>query len=466
MAEVLADARRELARELGAEVEIVDEAPPGAPLWLVGPASANGALAALGPAPADGAYLVVDRARRLLVTDAPSLPSVWETFSLLRSLARMPDGVHLVGDCASVDEAIDLVVGEVGDCYPSFELRGVDWSAVCARNVERVRVADRPVEAIQAWLAELDDTHTWARPTRPPGHLPFEAWISPSREVVLTHVPEGSAAHEAGVRAGFRLIGEDVEAWWHRTAATPHAKPLVAARRLLEGAPGETRRFAAAIGSGPVVDWEETYAELPFEPVASWRRLASGAGYLRVRAWTDGRAIDAATDEALSACRDAPGLVVDLRGNGGGDVTLARRFRDRFLDRPARLGTIRTSVPGGGLSEPEPIDGEPAPEANRWRGPVRFLTDPLTYSSSEDALLGLQGLPHVEVLGEPSGGGSGRVRSLRLLPGWRLTVSTALTYDRDGRCVEGAGIPVDRPVASRRGSGDDDPVLDAAARGW
>jgi hypothetical protein len=27
--------------------------------------------------------------------------------------------------------------------------------------------------------------------------------------------------------------------------------------------------------------------------------------------------------------------------------------------------------------------------------------------------------------------------------GMTLTASTALTYDRDGHCVEGAGIPVD-----------------------
>jgi hypothetical protein len=35
---------------------------------------------------------------------------------------------------------------------------------------------------------------------------------------------------------------------------------------------------------------------------------------------------------------------------------------------------------------------------------------------------------------------------LRLVPGWRLTISTALTYDLRGHCIEGNGIPVDVTV--------------------
>ena len=82
-------------------------------------------------------------------------------------------------------------------------------------------------------------------------------------------------------------------------------------------------------------------------------------------------------------------------------------------------------------------------------------------------MLGLQGLDHVDVVGEPSGGGSGRMRTLRLLPGWRLTVSTALTYDRSGRCVEGAGISVDRYVAPNRfDPAARDMVLEEADTGW
>jgi carboxyl-terminal processing protease len=90
---------------------------------------------------------------------------------------------------------------------------------------------------------------------------------------------------------------------------------------------------------------------------------------------------------------------------------------------------------------------------------VVVLTDSLTFSASEDFLLGLQGLEHVTVVGRPSGGGSGRPRALRLLPGMTLTVSTALTYDREGHCVEGAGIPVDVPA-----TGSDDEVLALATR--
>jgi carboxyl-terminal processing protease len=71
------------------------------------------------------------------------------------------------------------------------------------------------------------------------------------------------------------------------------------------------------------------------------------------------------------------------------------------------------------------------------------LTDPMTYSASEDFLLGLQGLPHVTVVGQRSGGGSGRPRTIRILPDMTITISTALTFDREGVCVENHGIPVD-----------------------
>jgi carboxyl-terminal processing protease len=81
-----------------------------------------------------------------------------------------------------------------------------------------------------------------------------------------------------------------------------------------------------------------------------------------------------------------------------------------------------------------------------WHKPVRFLIDRQTYSASEDAILGLGGLPHVQIVGEPSGGGSGRARTIALTPEIYATISSALTFDRIGHCVEANGIPVDLPL--------------------
>jgi C-terminal processing protease CtpA/Prc len=189
----------------------------------------------------------------------------------------------------------------------------------------------------------------------------------------------------------------------------------------------------------------------------TWSRLDAERGYVQIRVWAAGQGIDESVDEAFAGLAGLATLVLDLRGNPGGNLLLATRTRDRFLREPTTLGSIRYSTGEGRLSERFPLVAEPAPAEKRWAGRLVVLTDPLTFSSSEDFLLGLQGLDHVTVVGAPSGGGSGRPRSLRLLPGWTLTVSTALTYDREGHCIEGAGVPVDVAV-----TGTDEDVLAAA----
>ena len=202
--------------------------------------------------------------------------------------------------------------------------------------------------------------------------------------------------------------------------------------------------------------WEEEPSFQPWAQPVTWRRLASGAGYLRIAAWLEG--IEDEIDAALVELSGAEKLIVDLRRNHGGSLLLAARTRDRFLRTETTLGSIRYSDGSGGLAPPVALTSGPADDG-RWPGRLIVLTDALTFSSSEDFLLGLQGLEHVTVAGSPSGGGSGRPRSIRLLPGWTLTVSTALTYDRDGHCVEGAGIPVDVPLLPS--GADVDAVLDS-----
>lgn len=66
----------------------------------------------------------------------------------------------------------------------------------------------------------------------------------------------------------------------------------------------------------------------------------------------------------------------------------------------------------------------------------------------EEFLLGLQGLEHVTVLAEPTGGGSGRPRTITITPELTISIGTALTYDRQHRCIELNGLPVDGPATT------------------
>jgi carboxyl-terminal processing protease len=430
--------------ELGAPVEIVETNPgEGARLLLT-----------LDEEHAGPPVMTFDPGAAVLEARAGDAGGILEALNLLRTAVRL-GGEVAATDCSTLDEAIERVVLEVADTYPAFGLRGLDWAAICARHIGRVSQAEDPLPAFQRWLAELEDGHTWAWP--PLGNLPYAVRVDGGAAFV--RLRQGSAGWEAGVRPGWRLLAIDgAEAaegdWLARAAAPPHARPFIAGRRLLAGPVGVARTVEAVSPDGLTAVWEDAPAARPAAPLVSWRQLEPAVGYLRVEAWVAGA--DEAVGAALEELRGCESLVLDLAGNPGGDLVLASGTRDRFLRERTVLGSIRYSIGGGELSRPFELVGEPA-HGGRWNGRLVVLTDELTFSSSEDFLLGLAGLDHVTVVGRRSGGGSGRPRALRLLPGTTLTVSTALTYDREGRCIEGAGIPVDVEVA-----GGDDEMLEVA----
>ena len=446
-AALLEHEKAEFEVELGTNVEVVADDPgDGVARWLLRLDGDTGSPPTIS----------FDPETRLIVSRASDVGGLFESVNLWRTLIRTGRGSLAARDCADLEEAIARVEAEVTDTYPSFELRGLDWPEICARHVERVRSSDDPLAAVQRWLAELQDGHTWA--WAPTGNLAYAVSVA-GGTATFARIPAGTGAHAAGVRPGWHLAeidGAPVDAadWLARAAAPPHSRPLIAGRRLLAGATGTLRTLRAVGPSGGHAEWEEAPTSLPEGPLVSWSRLDAERGYLQVRGWAAGQGIDELIDEAFAVLEGCGALVLDLRGNPGGNLLLATRTRDRFLRERTTLGSIRFSTGEGRLSESLPIVAQPAPAEKRWSGRLVVLTDPLTFSSSEDFLLGLQGLEHVTVVGAPSGGGSGRPRALRLLPGWTLTVSTALTYDRESRCVEGAGIPVDIPVA-----GTDDEVL-------
>jgi carboxyl-terminal processing protease len=448
--------------ELGAPAHLTSTSSSEGAKFLLGPAALNPAFSELAIPPSREPCVWIERTRKLLVADAPDIEGVTESLSLLRTLTSSNVTRVAASSCESIDECAARFRQEIAWTYPAFQLRGIDWDEHCRQHEPRLLAADDPFDAMQRWVATLGDMHTWVRSDPPHGLLTYTVHVDPDK-ATFVHVPAGTSAAEAGVQPGDQLINVDPLAALERTGGPAQMKPYLAGRRLISGPAGIARTFTARSQEGVERSFSDTPSLSPFGAPVDLSKRSRDTGYIRVRGFPPG--FNQRIDAAFQEIRECSRLIIDLRGNAGGMLTEALNFRDRFIDRPMTMGTIQYSSPGGELSPSFPIDAEPTSTYARWPKPVRFLTDQMTASASEDALLGLQGLPHIQLVGAPTAGGSGRPRSIRLLPGMRLSVSTALTFDRSGRCIEGNGLQTDvaAPVML---DGDENEAIEVADRSW
>ena len=88
------------------------------------------------------------------------------------------------------------------------------------------------------------------------------------------------------------------------------------------------------------------------------------------------------------------------------------------------------------------------------------------FSATDIFLAAMKTRPTVELIGTPSGGGSGRARRHRLTQsGIELRLSSMVSYQPDGRLFEGHGVSPDtviEPIATDLVRDGTDTVLDAA----
>ena len=115
------------------------------------------------------------------------------------------------------------------------------------------------------------------------------------------------------------------------------------------------------------------------------------------------RGISAAIDVALADLRDCDGIVIDLRGNSGGDAMMAGEVAGHFFDEPGVLGTqrMRASDFEYRYRPRRRIAGR---EVDIFDGPLVIVTDETTGSCSELFSGGMQALGRAVVIGEVTAG--------------------------------------------------------------
>ena len=132
----------------------------------------------------------------------------------------------------------------------------------------------------------------------------------------------------------------------------------------------------------------------------------------------------------LSIC---DGLILDVRNNGGGLLTLSDRIASRFTNEKILTGYLsyKTGTGHSEFSKPEPIYVEPATDRVRWQKPVAVLTNRRSYSSTNDFVGKMKQMPQAIIIGDKTGGGSGLPFSSELPNGWSVRFSASPMYDPD-----------------------------------
>lgn len=167
-----------------------------------------------------------------------------------------------------------------------------------------------------------------------------------------------------------------------------------------------------------------------------YRILDDNIGYLRVSSFQS--TIGAGNlDDILLYMQPCLGLIIDLRGNGGGMLSSAETLAARFTDEELLVGYMRHKTGKGhddfsGLEEQrlKPAKGV------RWHKPVVVLTNRSVFSAANEFVKYMRHCPNVTIVGDQTGGGAGLPFSSELPNGWSIRFSACPMYDTDKQSTE------------------------------
>lgn len=295
---------------------------------------------------------------------------------------------------------------------------------------------------------------------------------------VITHVQPRSAAARAGLRPGFvikRVGGRSMPVVISEFEGNPTFKsvfrgelPMILLAAFINGErqspvtltylDGRNRarrvtikrdklggEMSPAIGNLPAM-----YTE--FES----RSLPGGFGYIRFNAFMPG--LMKKVCAALRSHRDAPGLILDLRGNQGGLLGMIGGLSGLLETKSIVMGIMRSRAGRGALMA--------YPQRMPYSGPIVILVDGSTQSAAEMFASGLQESGRAVVVGEQSAGNTLPSAIMKLPTGALFQYGFADYETASGGRLEGHGITPDIQVElSRRALlAGPDPQMAAALR--
>jgi len=185
-----------------------------------------------------------------------------------------------------------------------------------------------------------------------------------------------------------------------------------------------------------------------------WNCQDTAIGYIIIPSFLgDGEGLSMADprysviDDILSQWKNMKGIVIDVRGNGGGNVSNTEIVASRFADQSHIHSYYRQKIGPGKSDYSSWKSRSIEPEGPyQFLKPVVVLTSRATMSAAEYFVMAMHVLPHVTIVGDTTAGGIGNPVDRELLNGWTYRLSTEIDADAQGRIIEGVGVFPDVPV--------------------
>ncbi|MBQ9864439.1 MAG: S41 family peptidase [Bacteroidales bacterium] len=170
--------------------------------------------------------------------------------------------------------------------------------------------------------------------------------------------------------------------------------------------------------------------------------------------------------QALRSYPDAQGLVLDIRGNGGGSLKNVFQLLSILPSdgQPLYTSQIKSGPQHNDFTPPATTYAPQVDAADAFDKPVVVLTDRACFSAASLFALCTKAYDNVLLMGDTTGGGLA-LPSMGFLPNaWRYRLSVTRTLSLDGQNYEN-GVPpdihlsFDRSAAQQRGH---DNIIDSA----
>ena len=378
---------------------------------------------------------------------------LWVLVTVLTGLA-IPGAAFLAQNQQENSPAVrqktaEVVWKTINDKYFDPKLGGVDWVAVRARyapQVATVKTDQELYDLLDRMLQELRISHVRTYDISTLEKLMARAEVNTGLvlrdvggEVVVTRVRENSPAQKGGLRSGYVIKQVDGVAVTNARLAEStiavegrkHELHFVDESGMTRQAvlehqlpPAEQLLSAPLIAARRYVFFES-------------RRLDGDVGYIHFTNFIE--PVKKRVQAEFQAMKDAPGIIVDFRGNSGGEA-FGPELAGMMLTKPEQLAITRTR-------KGDDYYYKTKPQKNPYIGPVVILIDEESGSESEQATAGLQELGRVIVIGKRSRGVVMDATLAELPTGGLLLYPIGQPRTPKGVVLEGRGVIPDVEVS-------------------